>query len=189
MSACSHKRKLSLLSFALLFVRSLISSATTQVPSTLIFSRSDPNILHTLSLPFHFSAFRPFFTAGNLFGRRHVRWHSYPSCLQTISGSWAWGIWIPRWDWLELESLCHSSIFSAVADSNLQLQKLWFVGSFGEFILGIQSYYQWALSCGCEFSPIFELSLYLKRNSWKKSLFLCWVSLSWGSCIVKCFGR
>lgn len=62
---------------------------------------------------------------------------------------------------LELESLCHSSLFSAVADSNLQLQKIWFVGSLGEFILGIQSYYQWALSCGCEFSPIFELSLSL----------------------------
>jgi len=43
---------------------------------------------------------------------------------------------------LELESLCHSSLFSAVADSNLQLQKIWFLGSFGEFILGIQSYYQ-----------------------------------------------
>lgn len=185
MSACSHKSKLSLLSFlfGLWFLRrQLRFSPPWSSPAwTLRY--------YTLSLPFHFSAFHPFFTAGNLLVTA-----TYGDTLNPVVCR---GFLVPElgefgfWSGigLELESLCHSSLFSAVADSNLQLQKIWIFRFFGgvysgnsELLSGSFELWVWILS------NLWAFSLYLKRNSWKKSLFLCWVSLSWWSYIVKCFG-
>lgn len=146
-----EREMLSLLSFVfvLLFVRSLISSATTQVPSTLIFSSSDPEKLlfpfpSVLSFPslfisqlsIQFSRPVTYAVSASVTLSAPVVSKGFP-VLE--AGKFGFCVGFA----LELESPC----VNVIADSNLQLQKSLMSRFFGmvkssllwRFILGIHS--------------------------------------------------